>query len=142
MWVYIMIFLFVMYSLYKERQFLGCPNVPDGKDCDNANGKAVKDTLATSSDSVDVILNKIKYASEYNERNVVWRRCIIYAFVATIIYAYLIYEGFPSEYHLFCGLFVIAGVFYFCHSFYKFHLSDHIKNNINNNINLLSSKIK
>ena len=139
MWVYVLIFIFIAYTLFKERQSLGCPDIPTGEDCDNANSKVVKGTSPSNTDSVPQLLDKIKFAASYNDRDVVWRRCVIYAFLSTIIYAYIIYAGFPSEYHLFCGILIIGGVFYFSYSFYKFHMRDYIKDNIYNSYDIFKS---
>ena len=141
-WVYLIIFLFVIYALYKERQFLGCKTIPDGSDCDNPNGKAVKGSEPLSSDDSQTLLNKIDFASKYTDREVVWRRSVIFSFIAIVMYAYLIYAAFPSAYHLFCGILIMAAVMYFSFNFYKYHMSDYIKNNIQASTDILRNRIK
>lgn len=141
-WVYVCIFIFIIYAIYKERQFLGCKNIPDGSDCDNANGKAVKGTQPLVGDSTQTLLDKIDFAADYHDREVVWRRSVIFSFIAIILYAYLIYFSFPSAYHLLCGILVMSATMYFSFNFYKYHMSDYIKNNIHASTDLLRKTSK
>ena len=139
MWIYVAIGLFLIYVLYKERQALGCPDLPNGEDCDNGNGKAVKGSAPEPGDSPDVLYKKIIMASRFMDRFVVWRMAIITGFVSTIFMFFFLYQRFPSEFELTMSLFVIAAVVYFFWSFYRFHLVAYTEKNISDAIDQLKA---
>lgn len=140
-WLYVGIVVFVIFLIYKERQALGCPTIPDGTDCDNINGKAVKGTQPHEDDDKLKLIEKIEHAAAYGDRDVIWRRCILFSMISIIVYNYLINKTFPKAYDLLCGAVVGAAISYFATSFYKFHLTDHIKNNIMKSLKMLREKI-
>ena len=140
MWVYIFIIVFLIYAYYKERQALGCPNIPTGQDCDNANGKAVKGSAPNPQDEPDVLFTKISYAAGFWDRWVIWRIAILAAAVSVMMIYFFLYERVPEENELAIGVFVIAAVIYFTMNFYKFHLYSYVENNINQSINLLRAR--
>jgi hypothetical protein len=141
MWVYVIICIFLIYALYKERQQLGCPDVPDGSDCDNANGKAVIGTEPHPNDSTSTLFNKIRKAACYLDRVVVWRWSVIFSAIAIIIYTFFIHKRFPTEVEWAVGIFVISGLCYFIQGFYKYHLGDYIKRNIDEGCQLIELRI-
>jgi hypothetical protein len=138
MWGYIIIAFIFVYALYKERQALGCPTIPDGTDCDNCNGKAIKGTKPTHSDSVHTIKNKIKKAADFSDRWVVWRIAVMLGIVCPLIFFFFLYQRLPTEYEWTLSAFVITVAIYFTLNFYKFHLIDHAKNNISEGVDMLA----
>lgn len=130
MWIYIAIAIFLVFVIYKERQALGCPTIPNGEDCDNANGKAVKGSAPEPGDDKETLYKKIIFGSRFMDRFVVWRVAIIVGFISTIFIYFFLYQRFPSELELTISLFVIAAVFYFILSFNKFHIVAHVEKNI------------
>ncbi len=130
----------VSYAIYKERQALGCPNIPDGTDCDNANGKAIKGTLPLVTDPDHIIYNKIKQAADFADRWVTWRLALISSLISTgFIYCFL-YSRCPSIKEALVSTFVISAVMYFTFNFYKFHLIDHARNNIIKGVDILTTR--
>ena len=141
MWIYLALVIIVIYAVYKERQALGCPTVPNGTDCDNANGKAIKGTQATVNDSNTTLLFKINKASEFTDKWVIWRLALILSMFCVLTIFFILYQRFPEEQELFVGMFVITALVYFTFNFYQFHLMDYIKQNIQMATNILGSRI-
>lgn len=130
----------VMYAIYKERQALGCPNIPNGTDCDNSNGKAVIGTKPLPTDSNDVIFSKIKQASDFADRWVTWRIALLASIPCAGFIYFFLYRRMPTEQELLINMFVITAIIYFVFNFYKFHLIDHARNNIIKGVNIISSR--
>ena len=141
MWIYLLVAITFVYVLYKERQALGCPTVPNGQDCDNANGKAIKGTNPLPSDPTSVIFEKIRKAADFADRWVVWRLSYILALPTILLIYFFLYQRIPKEHELVISLFVITTVVYFTLNFYKFHLIDHAKNNIDEGVKILESRV-
>lgn len=137
MLVYIIIALILIFAVYKERQALGCPNIPNGRDCDNAHGKAVDGTEPLPSDPLHVLLSKISRASAFMNRWVTWRLAIIASFICTTVVWFFVFQSFPSEFQLSISMFVISAVVYFTLNFYKFHLGDYIQDNVSKSVSLV-----
>jgi len=140
MWVYILFVVFILFALYKERQALGCPDIPDGRDCDNSNGKAVAGTKAYEDMSTEQILGKIEYASHYQDRWVKWRTSFIVAVLATFMIIYLMYQRVPTEKELAIYTIVLVMAITLTSGFYRFHLSDHVTRNIDEAVNILRNR--
>lgn len=146
MYIYIAIFIFAIFCLYKERQALGCPNIPDGNDCDNANGKAVKGTEPNQNDSNKTIFSKIKKAADFGDRWVMWRIGVLMSIPCIfLIYFMSCYDQklvprVPSEKELVVGMFVITAILYFTLNFYKFHMINYIRRNIDKGVEILEQR--
>jgi RsiW-degrading membrane proteinase PrsW (M82 family) len=142
MWIYIIVAVFVLFAIFKERQALGCPNLPDGSDCDNANGKAVRGTLPVATDSTQTIYKKMEKAADFADRWVMWRIGVIISIPILFLIWYILYGRIPDERELVVGVVVISAIVYFVMSFYKFHLIDYAKNNIDAGIEILSTRTR
>lgn len=142
MWIYIIVAVFVLFAIFKERQALGCPNVPDGSDCDNANGKAVRGSLPVSSDPTQTIYKKIKKAADFADRWVMWRIGVIISIPVIFLIWYILYSRIPDEKELVVGVVVISAIVYFAMSFYKFHLIDIAGSNIETGVEILSTRTR
>lgn len=141
MWIYIIIIFLTIFVIFKERQALGCPNIPDGRDCDNANGKAVKGTSPNRSDSISQIFEKLKLAGSFADRWVVWRLSFVVGITSTLLCFYIMNQRLPTEWELIVCSSIIMFLMYFCLNFYDFHLFSHIKQNISDGVELLKSKL-
>ena len=140
MYIYALIALIVVYCIYKERQALGCPSIPDGSDCDNANGKAVKGTDPKPNDTDAQIYAKIKEAADFADKWVVWRIAILLGVASSFgVYFFLEYRV-PDEKELAIGTFAIAALVYFTMNFYKFHLMNYARNNIDKGVGILETR--
>src|SRR5437868_5592262 len=137
MWIYIIIAIVFIYILYKERQALGCPNIPNGTDCDNVNGKAVKGSKCNKEMSKEEILNTIDYASSYQERWVTWRTFLMLSIIVSIIIIFILHQRFPSEHEFLVYILVLMLGLTLTSNFYKFHLTDHVSKNISEGVQLL-----
>lgn len=131
---------FIGYAIYKERQALGCPNIPNGTDCDNANGKAVKGTKPLPGDTLTDIYKKIKEAADFADKWVVWRISFLSSVICTYLSYFFIYHRLPNIYEAVMSMFVITSIIYFVLNFYKFHLINHAKNNITEGVNIIAQK--
>ena len=132
--------IFTIFILYKERQALGCPNIPDGSDCDNKNGKAVKGTEPYSNDTTEVIYKKIEEAACFVDKWVVWRMAILIALFSIIVIYYFLENKLIGEKELFIGTFVIAATIYFAINFYKFHMISYVERNIEKGVEILRTR--
>lgn len=140
MWIYVLIFAIILYAFYKETEALGCGNISDGKDCDNANGKAVKGSASSSQDTTSQILNNIEYAADYHSRFVKWRAILIVSFLSMILLWFIVFRKFPDEWELVVGILVLFITMTSTTGFYRFHLYDHIEHNINDSVEILRSR--
>lgn len=131
----------VSYALYKERQALGCPNIPNGTDCDNANGKAVKGTNPLLTDSLEILFKKIKEAADFADKWVMWRIAFLISVPAILLIYYFTYHRLPDEKEMLIGMFVITAMVYFTLNFYKFHLINHAQKNIDDGVDIVKTKI-
>lgn len=123
MLVYLILCLFIAYALYMEWS-------------DMSQRVVIGDTFPSPNDDKKRIVEKLYNAIKCPEREVIWRRCIIFAALSIVLFNYILSSGLPSEDVAMCELFIIAGVFYFSFSFYKYHLDDKVSRNMND---LLSS---
>lgn len=121
-------------------QSLGCSGFFDMKDCDNANGKAVKGTKPSLNDSNEVILKKIVLASQFMDRFVVWRVCIIVSVAATLLLYFINASRLPTEVELITAVLSIAALGYFALNFYKFHMVSYIEKNIAEGATILKQR--
>lgn len=140
MWIYIIIIALSLYALYKERQALGCGgiiSIPDGKDCDNANGKAIKGSKPHSHDKPHTICDKIDFASSYHDRFVKWRAIFLFSVIATLLLWFVLYQKLPSEWESVVSILILMLLAILAHGFYKFHLEDHVKKNIQTGTEML-----
>lgn len=133
--------IFYLYVLYKERQALGCPDIPNGTDCDNANGKAVKGTDPLPSDSTAVIFDKIQKAANFGDRWVMWRIGMLISVPCVLLIYFIITGALPKEKELVVGTFVITALVYFTLNFYKFHLINYIQRNIDEGVKILKTRV-
>lgn len=140
MWIYIIIAFAFVYALYKERQALGCSSILDGKDCDNANGKAVKGSNPSPSDPTNVVYDKIRLASDFADRWVVWRLAFLLSVPCIVLIIFFLHQRIPKEQEALVGIFVITAIVYFALNFYKFHLMNYAKNNINEGVKILETR--
>ena len=141
MWIYIVIAGILLYALYKEREALGCSKFINGEDCDNANGKAVKGSNPSTSDTTSEILNKIDYAADYQSRFVKWRAVLIVSFVSMVILWFVLFRRFPNEWEIVTGTLVLFIFMTSAVGFYRFHLYDHVEHNINDATNILRDRL-
>lgn len=141
MWVYALVIILVIYAIYKERQAMGCGNISDQKDCDNANGKAVKGSKSHQSESTSQILDRISFGSCYNDRFVKWRGIYLISVTCIILMWFVIYNNIPSQRELIIGIIVLMLVITLALSFYKFHLQDHVQRNIQHNVDILKQRV-
>lgn len=140
MWVYILIGILALYALYKEREALGCPTIPNGEDCNNQEGKAVKGTRASPYDTEIDLFLKLKRAGSYKDRFVFWRVALLSSIVCSFVIWFILYRRIPSEWELVVLIVVISSVTYFTDNFYKFHLVDHVKKNIEEIVDIMNRK--
>lgn len=135
--VYISIILIFIYAVYKERQALGCRFIPNGTDCDNANGKVVHGTKSYPNDTQEVLKTNMKNAIYANERFVVWRLSYIIAFFSSIIIWFLCFRHIPKESELLISLLVIGTLLYFSFGFYQFHMWGYVQKNANETLEFI-----
>jgi len=141
MWLYILIFLAIAYALVKEMQALGCSSASvTGKDCDNANGKAVKGSGSYTTDSSQQILDNIDYAVDYNSRFVKWRSFFITSFVGVIMLWFVVFQKFPSEWELVVGIIILFLMLMLVNGFYHFHLYRYVQINVNESTDILRAR--
>lgn len=140
MWIYLLVVVALFYTLFKERQSLGCPDIPNGDDCDNANCKAVRGTKPYPQDPTPIIYEKMRKAADFADQWVVWRFSFILATVSVIAIYFFLYQRLPDERELLISIFVIATVVYFTFNFYKFHLINYARDNIVDGIKILETR--
>jgi len=125
--------------LYKERQALGCPSIPDGTDCKNVEGKAVIGSKVSVDMNQDEILNKINFAVDFENRWVKWRIFFIISVISALLIVYILHHRLISEQEILIYTTVLMLALIMTSNFYKFHLTDHIKNNVNEAIDILKT---
>lgn len=141
MWVYATVACILGFSIFKERQALGCPSVPDGSDCNNENGKPLKNTKPYPTDPTYIIFSKIKKAANFSDKWVTWRLSLIVSFIGSLALWFIIFHRKPSGRELITSMLVLTATVYFTISFYKFHLFDIAKNNIDECVNIIEKRI-
>ena len=141
MWVYIVIAVIFIYAVYKERQALGCPNVPNGVDCDNANGKAVKGSNVNPNMSTPDILTTVSYAAHFEDRWVKWRIFFMLSVCFAVVAAYIMQGKFVDERDLLIYVTVLMLALVLTSNFYKFHLTDFVAKNITSAVNILKTRV-
>jgi len=139
--VYAFVILTMVCLLFKERSCLGCGSILSGEDCNNEDGKAVVGTQAYISDTVDMLLEKIKYAGNYKSRFVTWRGVVLTSFLIIISLWFIVLRKMPSEWELITGMMVVFLGISMMNNFYKFHLFDHISKNIDLSTKFIKDKI-
>ncbi len=141
MWIYILLSIGIGYALYKEREALGCPTLPDGTDCDNANGKAIRGTDPQKTDSLETLFSKIKKAADFADRWVMWRIALLISVPCTFLIFLMLYKRIPTEIELLTSIFVITALIYFTLNFYKFHLINYAEKNIDDSVDMIRSRV-
>lgn len=141
MYVYLCVIVFLIFALWKERQALGCPEGLTFADCDNADGKAIKGTKSSPSDSTDVVVAKVKKAADFGDRWVMWRIGFLVSFPCVMLMFFFLQHRAPNDRELVVSMFVITALVYFTFNFYKFHLINYAQNNIDLGVDILASRI-
>jgi hypothetical protein len=140
-YIYIIIFIFVIYAIFKEHESFGCPKyISIREHRDDNEGKVVRGTKSNPNDPTPVILDKIDYAADYDTRLVTWRSFLIAGTIGTIILWFIVFQKFPKELELVCGILVFFLMFYSLNSFYSFHIYQKIKYNIDNSTDILRDR--
>jgi hypothetical protein len=153
--IYLGIAIFIAFVIYKERQALGCPTIPDGTDCNNANGKSLVGSKVNCYEERGVesrqypgcrfspnnVLNTLETATRWTDKWVTWRLCTIGGIVAAILIFFFLQGKFASPKELAVGTFVIAGIFYFILNFYIFHMVNYVHDNMRKGIDLMRETI-
>ena len=142
MWVYLFIGIVFIYIVYKERQALGCGNFFEGKDCNNAKGKAVCGSSPEEDDSIAKLLDRIDYASDYHSRYVKWRSFLIVSLLTMLLLWFILFREMPGEWELVVGILILFVAFSSITNFYKFHLYSHIEKNINTSTELIRRQLQ
>jgi hypothetical protein len=140
MLVYLLIGLFVIHVLYRERIDLGCPTNPIGTSCSNKDIAIVRDTRPEPSDPTPTLLKKVDKAANFANRWVTWRLAILLSVPAIILIYYITYQRFPSELELLVGIVVITGVTYYTINYYIYHFIDQVKDNITDSVDILRDR--
>jgi hypothetical protein len=96
--------------IYKERQALGCPNIPNGTDCANGEGKAVKGTKPSLNDDVTTLISKIIKAADFADRWVTWRLSFLLSIPCIFIIYFFLHQRRPDIKELSIGIFVITSI--------------------------------
>jgi predicted membrane channel-forming protein YqfA (hemolysin III family) len=141
MYVYLAVIILLVFALWKERQALGCPEGLTLADCNNSEGKAVRGTRSSPLDPTPVVVEKIKEASNFADRWVMWRIGFLLSFPCVILGYFFLHHDVPDERTLVVCMFVITALVYFTFNFYKFHLINYAKKNIDEGVDILQSRI-
>jgi hypothetical protein len=139
MFVYILVGIFFLYALYKERQALGCRNIPNGVDCDNRNGKVVRGTTPNSRDTPEELFDKLKLLSESHQEFVAWRISFMISVISTIIIFFVCFKRLPTEVELISCIFVFFSLVYFSFNFYGYHVWRYVSQNISDSTEYLKA---
>ena len=140
MWIYLLICIFFIYALIKEREALGCTGRGVIAGCKNEDGKAIVGTTPYPNDSVDTIYNKIQLAASYQERFVKWRMVYIISTMAAFLLWFVLFRRIPTEWELVVIITILIFVGMGACNFYKFHLSDYIQENIDKSVEILKAR--
>jgi hypothetical protein len=136
--------IIIVYAIMKEREELGCYRFSIGRQCIDEESVYIKNTKAEPGDTCNVLYERMESIMSYNEKSVVWRRCII---IATII-AIFIYIVYSINYKLdkithYGVLFLlIFALLYFYHNYIHYHHFRLLKKNGIENLKLIREKCK
>lgn len=138
--VYCLVGVLFLYALYKERQALGCRTIPNGVDCDNANGKVVRGTSPKQDDSTGTLLNKLELISKTHEEFVTWRVSFMLSIAIVLLIFFVCFNRVPTEIELVQSIFICFSTIYFSFNFYCFHVWKYIGKNTNDISKILRSR--
>ena len=83
----ILLMIIILYLVFiKEKSAIGCENASiTYLNCDPYKNPVLKDTKYKEGDTLEDIKRKLKNVFSSYERDIIWRRCLILAFIATLI---------------------------------------------------------
>lgn len=139
--IYIFIIVFIIVIFLKERNELGCENILHNKVCNNQLATSVIGTKPNLDDTDDILLNKIRFASNYTSRFVTWRRNMILTFAIVMGLWCIVFKRLPSTWELVTSMIIIMGCLGFSENFYKFHLADIVDKNILDSTDILRKRL-
>lgn len=130
-WV-IILTIFTIYAIVKEREQLGCYRISIATQCDDQNSIYLKGTKMEKNDTNDVLYNRMISIISYHEKGVVWRRCVILATILTL-FAFLILSLTKTEGGRIASWIMLYIMFFmviYLHcSYINYHHHRHLKNN-------------
>lgn len=141
MLIYILVALFLLFVLYKERRDLGCPDNPIMTSCINTDIRIVKETKPDPSDSTPTLFRKIEKAANFAEGWVTWRLSVIIATTIILGGCYIIYQRGPTEWELVVGILVGTIAVYFGINFYLYHYVGKIAENVDAAVDDLRGRV-
>jgi hypothetical protein len=92
--IYIIAFVALFFAIRREYLDLYCPK--DGQVCKIGNGAAYAGGKPSKYDNVDVLLEKIRISSKYDESSVYWRRVIIFSVLLLFTLLVLVLRRLPT----------------------------------------------
>lgn len=141
----LVIFAIVTKGIQRELLDMNCPEGPDTKDksvCKDGNGKLWAGHKFTKSDTPRTSLAKISTLNQNYGKAVIWRRCIILSFVATILIFLVTLKRLPSGFELLGSMLVIFMVFYVANGFYRYHHDSFIEEAITEHLKHLGRSLR
>lgn len=153
--IYALLLLGVYKVLKAERRDLTCPK--ELKELRDANGKSVfydsnvctegkskfyADGQGSPNDSVNTLLERIKFTNEWSGVIPKWRRCVVIAVIGGILIGLLQKEALPSGRELLVSTIVISILSYGLYSYYEYHYDKYPKEFIKTDIELIRSKLR
>ena len=103
-------------ALYLEYKDLFCPF---GGRAKNGNGAAYEKGKINDEDSYEIILQKIRISSRYDEASVYWRRVIIFTVLLLFSLLILVLQRLPTAYEVMVSFFIIYLFTYLMLTYYQ-----------------------
>lgn len=143
--IYIGIIWFIWHgAIERELLDLNCPDGPNTKDknvCRDGNGKLWANYKYVPGESVKASLAKLKILNRNWGHPVIWRRCLIMAFMASLLVWIITHQKIPDGFELVGSMLAIFIVWYLAHSFFGFHHDRFIEDTISEHLQSLFSHL-
>lgn len=143
--IYVILFAVVYKAITGEKRDLYCPKgckSHNNLQCDDGKSKFFGDGKGEESDTLNTLLEKIGFVNNSADLIPKWRRCLIIAFISSLLIGVTVYERIPKGKEIFISTLVIMILMYGSYSYYEYHYTKYPKSFINNNIAMVREKLK
>jgi hypothetical protein len=141
--IYIVAILLFLLAFKSEKKDLYCYDANGfTSECGPGQGMSYIQGRPDPNDDVFTLLNKLEHTVRHDDGSVKWRRCLIFALIATFVLFFLLYGRLPNGVELLISFIVIYIGSYLMYSFFQSNLTFYAVEQADETIDLIRAKLQ
>lgn len=141
----VLLYVIAKKVIKNELYDMTCPDGPDTKDmsqCKDGNGKLWARHKYVKTDNVGECIDKMSILNKNYNKPIMWRRCILMGFVASILVFSVTQQRLPSGFELLGSTILIFIVFYVATNYYRHHHDRFIEESVEEHLKYIKTRLK